>query len=96
MTQESAELDLERERHKMGHSHTVQELQSMIAVLEREAENNRGSALKRQALLSDVEAAKTELRSIIARFEVKTSLCKAATPQKTAVLYRQHTLHVFG
>lgn len=74
-TQETAELELERERHKMGYAQTVQELQSMIAALEREAENNRGSSSKRQALLSDTETAKADLRAAVAKLEVCPFTC---------------------
>ena len=64
------EVELERERLKMGHAQTVQELQSMISVLEKEAQNRRGTASKHQALVAEVEAARQEARSAIAKFEV--------------------------
>ena len=54
----------------MGHAKTVQELQSMISVLEKEAENHRGSASRRQALLTEAETAKAELRAATTKFEV--------------------------
>lgn len=68
--QETAELDLDRERQRRGHPVTVQELQSMIAVFEREAEANRGSNSKRTALLAEMEAAKGDLRAALAKLEV--------------------------
>lgn len=68
--QEAAELDLQREHHKLGHAKTVQELQSMISVLEKEAANNRGSASRRQALMAEAEKAKADLRAATARAEV--------------------------
>ena len=54
----------------MGHVKTVQELQSMISVLEKEAENNRGSASRRQALMTEAETAKADLRAANTKFEV--------------------------
>lgn len=67
-------MELQRERHKFGHAQTVQELQSMIATLEREAENNRRSASKRQSLAAEVDATRAELRTSVTKLEVKSSI----------------------
>lgn len=63
-------MELEREKLRLGHGQTVQELQSMIAILEREAQNHRGTVSKRQALMNELEAARLRARSAIAKFEV--------------------------
>lgn len=63
-------MDLQKERHKTGQAKTVQELQSMISILEKEAENNRGSTSRRQALMAEAEKAKAELRVAVSKYEV--------------------------
>jgi len=63
-------VQLERERRRKGEPRTVQELQSMVEVLEKEALTNRGNASKRQALLAEVEAARQAARTAASSSEV--------------------------
>lgn len=68
--QESAELELQKERQKFGDAQTVGELRALVATLRKEAQASKGQAGRQKSLLEEIESVRSQAREGMAAAEV--------------------------